>query len=212
MGIAGKFLCSAFKAVDLFRGSGMRIFVLLAAAMSLAGCDALFGKPNVFKLPVDRAYQKLMAADVKPSGKGPFGRRQIETSGKRNESVEWTVKGSPFGPLCVASLKPQEAEKTRIDVSCTGSALNDGPAAGFYAKQFRNGLIELVDATLKDRPYDPKKAADGATAAFWPADVIDHGNLATAAAKALEMDRQVAEELRQVSSPGGSGRNSSRNR
>ena len=75
----------------------------------------------------------------------------------------------------------------------------------------RNHVIELVDATLKDRAFDPQKA-DGATAAFWPKDVVDHGNLATAAAKALEMNREMAEQLRQASPPAGSGRNSSGNR
>jgi len=74
----------------------------------------------------------------------------------------------------------------------------------------RNRVIELVDATLNDRPFDPQKA-DGATAAFWPEDVIDHGNLGTAAAMALEMERQMTEVLRQVSPPAGSGRNSSGN-
>ena len=198
MGISGKSLCGASRAVDLFRRNGRKVFVLFTAAASLAGCEALYGTPNVYKLPVGRAYAKLMAFDIQPSGKGPFGRLQIETSGTRNRSVEWAAKGNSANPICVASLKPQEAEQTRVDVSCKNGG--EGPAAGIYAKLSRNRVIELVDAILKDRPYDPKKAQDGATAALWPADVIDHGNLATASAKALEMDRQVAEDLRQIRS------------
>jgi hypothetical protein len=93
-----------------------------------------------------------------------------------------------------------------MDVSCRGGGASDGAAAGLVVKMIRNRVIELVDATLKDRPFDPKKA-DGATADFWPKDVIDHGNLATAAAKALEMDRQMADGLRQLSPRAGSGRN-----
>jgi hypothetical protein len=38
-------------------------------------------------------------------------------------------------------------------------------------------------------------------------DVIDHGNLGTAAAKAFEMDRQVAEDIRRMSPRAGSSRN-----
>ena len=174
----------------------MKVVVLFAAAISLAGCDALGGKADVYKMPVARAYHKLMNVAITPSGKGPFGRMEVETTGKRNALVEWTIKGSRADPVCTASLKPLEAEQTRIAISCKGG---DSPAAGIYAKLIRNRVIELVDATLKGRPYDPKKAEDGATAAFWPKDVIDHGNLGTAAAKALEMDRKVAEDLRHIS-------------
>jgi hypothetical protein len=201
MAISGKFPRGALKAADLFRANGTKVFVLLAATVSLAGCDALYGKPNVYKLPVARAYQKLMAVVIKPSGTGPFGRMNIETSGKRNQSVDWTIKGQT-GHVCGAILTALDAEQTRIDISCAGG---EGAESGLLAKMMRKGVIELVDATLKDRPFDPKKAADGATAAFWPADVIDHGNLGTAAAKALAMDRQVAEDLRDI-------RNSSGNR
>jgi hypothetical protein len=160
---------------------------------------------------VARAYQKLMAVTIEPSGNGPFVRLETETSGKRNESVEWIATGSHASLRCIASLTPLEAERTRIDVSCNGRSAAAGAMVGLLMKMIRNRVIELVDATLKDRPFDPQKA-DGATAAFWPADVIDHGNLGTAAAKALEMERQMTEVLRQVSPPAGSGRNSSGNR
>jgi hypothetical protein len=201
MAMAGKSQSGAVKPAGSFRRIGMKIFVLFAAAMSLAGCDAITGTPNVYKMPVARAYHKLMNVAITPSGKGPFGRLDIETTGERNKVVEWSVKGSRAGHVCAASLKPQEAEQTRVDISC--NALGDGPESGIAAKLIRNRVIELVDATLKDRPFDPKKASDGATAAFWPKDAIDHGNLGTAAAKALEMERQMALDLEQM-------RNSSR--
>ena len=189
MRMAGKFPCSAVKTGDLFRGSKMKVVVLFAAAIALAGCDDLVEKPYVFKLPAAKAYDKLMAAPVSPV----FGRLAIETKGKKYELVEWT---SRFGSLCNASLKPQGAEKTRVDVSCND--YGEGAAAGIATTLRRNRLIELVDATLRDRPYDPKKAEDGHMAARWPKDVIDHGTLATAAGKALEMERQMALEMQQM--------------
>ena len=131
----------------------MRIFVLFAAAMSLAGCEAFSGPANVYKLPVARAYQKLMAVDIKPSGNGPFYRLDIQTTGKRNELVEWTLKGNSV-PYCVASLKSLDADRTRIDLSCKRG---EGAIAGIQAKLTRNRVIELVDATLKDRPFDSQK-------------------------------------------------------
>jgi hypothetical protein len=201
MAMAGESQSVALKPAGLFRRIGMKVFVLFAAAMSLAGCEAITGTPNVYKMPVARAYHKLMNVAIAPSGKGPFGRMDVDTTGDRNKVVEWTVKGSRAGPLCTASLKPQETEQTRIDVSC--NALGDGAESGLAAKMIRNRVIELVDATLKDRPFDPKKASDGTTAAFWPKDVIDHGNFGTAAAKALEMEQRMAQDLQQA-------RNSSR--
>jgi hypothetical protein len=170
------------------RKSPWGALALGAAALALAGCDGLLGKPNVYKLPVGRAYEKLGAVVMKPSGTAPMGRLEIETTKRTNESVEWAAK---YGMRCIASLKALEAEKTRVDVSCK---YPDG-SGGLPAKYIRYRVIELVDATLKDRPYDPKKA-DGITAAMWPADVVDHGTIGTAAAKALEMDRRVAEDMR----------------
>jgi hypothetical protein len=193
---AGKFSRCAFEAVDVFRANKMKVVVVCAAAISLAGCDAFGGKADVYKMPVARAYHKLMNAAITPSGKGPFGRLEIDITGIRNQLVEWTIKASRSDPLCTASLKPVDAEQTRIAISCKGG---DGPADGMLAKLLRSRVIEHVDATLKNRPFDPGKADDGATAAAWPKDVIDHGNLGTAAAKALEMDRKTAEDFRQVS-------------
>jgi hypothetical protein len=175
-------------------GKSLQVVVLFAAAIPLAGCDAVVGKPNVYKMPVARAWEKLAAAPTRLSGTGPFGRLEMETDGRRYKTVEWSMKGSQSGALCSASLTPLEAEQTRVDVSCKGG---DAPAAGLYAMITRKRVIEMVDAALKDRPYDPKKA-EGSTAAFWPADVIDHGNLGTAAAKALEMDRQMAADLQRM--------------
>jgi hypothetical protein len=195
MVMAGKSQPAAGKPADGFRRIGMKIFVLFAAAMSLAGCEAITGTADVYKMPVARAYHKLMNVAITPSGKGPFGRLDVDTTGNRNELVEWTVKRSRADPICTASLKGLDAEQTRVSVSCKGG---DGPADGIAAKMIRNRVIELVDATLKDRPFDPRKAEDGTTAAFWPKDVIDHGNFGTAATKALEMERQMALDVQQM--------------
>lgn len=172
----------------------MRIFVLCAAALSLAGCEAMSGQANVYKLPVARTYQTLMAAEIKPSGTGPFGRMEMQVTGKRNELVEWTVKGSSVA-LCVASLKSVDAERTRIDLSCK---MGEGAIAGLQAKLIRNRAIEHVDATLKDRPFDPKSAEIAAVVASWPADpALKNANLGTAAAEALEAHREASALMRQ---------------
>jgi len=180
----------------VFKENGMRVLVLFAAAMSLAGCEALTGQANVYKLPVDRVYQKLMAAPVKPSGSGPFGTLEIQTTGTRNASVEWATNRGRV-PLCAASLKSLEAERTRIDLSCR---FGDSAIEGMQAKMIRNRVIEFVDATLKDRPFDSESAKLAVVAASWPADPAAHGSMGTAAAEALEMQRKMQEEIRRVNS------------
>ena len=174
----------------------MRVLVLLAAATALAGCEALTAQGNVYKLPVERVYQKLLAAPPKPSGSGPFGTLEIQTAGKRNESVEWATNRGRVS-LCVASLKSLEAERTRIDLSCN---MGNSAIEGMQAKLIRNRVIEFVDATLKDRPYDHEKAKLAVVAASWPADVAAHGSMGTAAAEALEMDRKMSELNRRANS------------
>ena len=174
----------------------MRILVLFAAALVLAGCEALTGQGNVYKLPVDRVYQKLMAAPAKPPGGGPFGKLEIQTSGKRNESVEWATNRGRVS-LCVASLKSLDAERTRIDLSCN---MGNSAIEAMQAKLIRNLVIEFVDAALKDRPYDHEKAKLAVVASSWPADVAAHGNMGTAAAEALEMERKMSEINRRANS------------
>ena len=75
--------------------------------------------------------------------------------------------------------------------------------AGLVAKMRRNSVIELVDATLRDRAYDPKRASDGTTASFWPKDVIDHGDLNSAVVQALEMQRKEALMLQEARNSSG---------
>jgi hypothetical protein len=84
-------------------GRALKVLVVCAAALSLAGCEALWGTPNFFKLPVARVYDKLSAVAIKPSGTGPFGRLEIETSGRRYQYVEWTSKKTR--PALFASLR-----------------------------------------------------------------------------------------------------------
>src|ERR1700712_3379616 len=126
--MAGKSQSGALKAAAVFRRIGMKVFVLFAAAMSLAGCEAITGTPNVYKMPEARAYHKLMNVAITPSGNGPFGRLDVDTTGERNKVVEWTVKRSGGQPLCTASLKAQDAEQTRVDVSC--NERGDGAESG----------------------------------------------------------------------------------
>ena len=164
----------------------MRVWTIAAGAALLAGC----GGGNVYDMPVADAYAKLANLRVEPSGTGPFGRLATTTTGSGGRSVTWSASGTFAARRCVATLSPVEPARTRIDLTCGGASPSSGAAAGLEINQTRKAVIELIDAKLTGRPYDPRRA-QGSTAAFWPADVVDHGDIGDATAKALEMDREA---------------------
>jgi len=163
----------------------MRAWMIAAGALLLASC----GEGNVYDMPVGEAYARLANLRVEPSGTGPFGRLNTTTTGS-GRTVTWSASGSMASRRCVATLSPVEPARTRIDLTCSGGGAGSGAAAGLETNQTRKAVIELIDAKLTNRPYDPQRAR-GSTAAFWPDDVVDHGNLSTATANAIEMDREA---------------------
>lgn len=163
--------------------------MIAASATLLAAC----GGGNVYDLPVGEVYAKLASLRVEPSNDGPFGRLATTTTGSGGRRVVWDASGTFATRRCEATLVPVEAERTRIDLSCGGASPSSGAAAGLETNYTRKAVIEMIDARLGDRPYDPRRAR-GSTAAFWPDDVVDHGDISDAAAKALEMDREAHRE------------------
>ncbi|HYJ53221.1 MAG TPA: hypothetical protein VEW04_08610 [Allosphingosinicella sp.] len=163
------------------------VILLCAGAALLAGCTS---DGNVYAMPVGDVYAKLANFRPEPSGTGPFGRLSTNVTGSGGRQVVWSASGSHGGYRCTATLVPVETEQTRIDLSCGGGGPSSGAAAGLEANMIRKAVIEMIDAKLSDRPYDPQRA-QGSTAAFWPADVVDHGDIRDATAKAIEMDREA---------------------
>jgi hypothetical protein len=170
----------------------MRIWMMAASATLLAGC----GESNVYDMPVGEAYAKLANLRVEPSNSGPFGRLHTTTTGSGGRTVTWSASGTFAAHRCVATLSPVETARTRIDLTCGGASPSSGAAAGLETLYTRRAVIEMIDAKLTDRPYDPHRA-QGSTAAFWPADDVDHGNIGDATATALEMDREARKEADQ---------------
>jgi hypothetical protein len=164
--------------------------MIVASALLLAAC----GGGNVYDMPVGDAYAKLANLRVEPSNDGPFGRLHTTTTGS-GRTVTWSASGSMASSRCVATLSPVEPARTRIDLTCSGGGAGSGAAAGLETNQTRKAVIEMIDAKLTGRPYDPRRA-QGSTAAFWPDDVVDHGDIGTATANAIEMDREAREASR----------------
>lgn len=164
----------------------MRAWMIAAGAALLGGC----GEGNVYDMPLADAYAKLANLRVTPSNTGPFGRLSTTTTGSGGRTVIWSASGTFASRRCVATLSPVETARTRIDLTCGGASPSSGAAAGLETNHTRKAVIELIDATLTGRPYDPRRA-QGSTAAFWPEDVVDHGDIRDASAKAIEMDREA---------------------
>jgi hypothetical protein len=158
--------------------------VAVAAALWFHGP---LGEPNVYSMSAEEAYQKLAAVQVEPSGNGPFGRLDTTVSRSATDTVTFTASGSHAYRRCTAKVTPVDGGKARIDASCDGGSAGTGAAAGLEMNLARKAFIELLDATLDGRAYDPERAM-GSTAARWPKDVVDHGDYGTAVADAVKMD------------------------
>ena len=128
----------------------MNYKLLWVPAMSLlaAACDF---KGNVYPMTPQQAYDKLVAAPIERSGKGPFGTMDISASGDGNGTVRW---GNGYVTLCEANITPEGADRSRIMAYC--GAGGEGAAAGISQGLERKALIEHIDAALRGRPLRPQ--------------------------------------------------------
>lgn len=158
---------------------------LIAALLALSAC----GKPDVYALTTDEAYRRLSAAELEPSGDGVFGRLETSVSGNSADEVTWAAGGAHAAYACRLGLKKVDAAHTHVAVNCEGGSPSSGAAAGLEHTMVRNRVIEMVDATLTGRAFNPQLAG-GTTAWRWPDDGVD-GSYANAAAGAIQMDAQM---------------------
>jgi hypothetical protein len=166
-------------------------FALPFASLLVAGCD-LGG--NVYAMPSQQVYDKLSSASVSWDGKGPFGKLDVSPGGDGSGTVRWS---SSYGTrFCEANIVPEGTDKSRINVFCDGPG--EGAATGMMQAMYRSAIIEHIDATLKGRPYDRRKAL-GETASTWPKDPRQaDGSIGAAAGEALKMDRDMHKAISEM--------------
>jgi hypothetical protein len=166
-----------------------RLFGVAVVALLTSACD---WKANVYPMTPQQVYDKLVAAPL-PGEHGPFGKLDVSPSGEGNGIVRWASSlGTRF---CEANIVPEGADKSRINVFCDGPG--EGAATGMMQAMYRAAIIEHIDATLKGRPYDPRKAL-GETATLWPNDPRQaDGSLGAAAGEALKMDQEMHQDIRE---------------
>ena len=142
----------------MVRVSG-RWAMVAASALALVGC----GKPDVYPISLRDAYTRLHVVEIPPSGDGPFFRLNTAVSGNGADEVVWAASGSMAMHTCTMTLSKIAAESTHVTVTCDGGSAGSGAAAGMEHNMIRNRVIEMVDATLKGRAFNPDLAA-GSTA------------------------------------------------
>ena len=49
------------------------------------------GQGNLYSMPADQAYAKLVETKIVPSGKGPFGKLHIAARGDGAGTVRWAI-------------------------------------------------------------------------------------------------------------------------
>ena len=158
---------------------------LLASSCGLGG--------NVYPMTPQQAYEKLVNAPIERSGKGPFGTMDISASGDGSSTIHW---GNGSYNICEANLAPEGTDKTRITAYCGGGG--EGAAAGIEQGLRRKALIELIDSTLRDRPFD-RMLAYGSTAGSWPDDPRQaDSSYGAAATEALKMDRDMHKDIAEM--------------
>jgi len=167
-----------------------KILGLTALALATSAC----GQGNLYPLPADQAYAKLVGAKVLPSGTGPFGRLPIAVVGDGSSTIKYVVTDAGM-KMCEANIAA-EGDKSRITAFCDKGG--EGAAVALTQNLMRSRLIEHIDATLKGREFDPKLAM-GSTAGSWPKDERQaKGNIGTAMGDALQMERDMKRDIKEM--------------
>lgn len=169
-----------------------RIIAVAALAATVSACAA----PDEYPMSRQHAYEKLVAAKIVPGGNGPFFRLETDIRGNGLSEVTYDASGSMARHVCTMRLAALAEDRTKVAVTCEGGGAGDGAAGGMVHNMIRNRVIELVDATLKGRPFDPELAG-GSTAYRWPDDGVD-GSFVGAAAQAVKMDADMRRDIAEM--------------
>lgn len=167
-----------------------KLFCVTALGLLTTAC----GQGNLYPMPADQAYAKLVDAKIERSGKGPFGTLAIAAVGDGSGTIKYMVSDAGM-KMCEANIAA-EGDKSRITAFCDRGG--EGAAAGMTQNLMRSRLIEHIDATLKGREFDPRLAL-GSTAGSWPKDPRQpNGSIGAAATEALKMERDMKRDLKEM--------------
>lgn len=146
----------------------MRKAFIGATCVALAGCDGL--PPGTYEVPVEVAYQRLIAGDMLDFRTA----RQcgilihFKTLKELNREVKWIVtsSGREVAQFTVR-LVPVDAQTTRFEIdvpaAADGGEMYDGTK--FYPRPalrqpMRPAIEELIAARMEQRPFSPAGLPD----------------------------------------------------
>lgn len=167
----------------------LRTLAGLGPAMLLAGC----GAADEYAIPRKEVYLRLARIQMEPSPQAPFGNRPMDVRGNGLNRITFGADEDAPGFGCIADLAEPAPGRTKIKLTCHGAA-GEGASDGMAHSMMRNSLIELIDASIDGRAYQPGYAA--ATAAGWPGDGND-GSYAGMVASAIKMDADIKRDIRE---------------
>lgn len=170
----------------------MKSFVLGAAVILLAGGmfaykDRIFVGPNVYAAPAETIYRTLDAMPVSYSPQHPMGNLDIIKHGVEPKSITWSGTGAHAAVDCTATLVPVDAQRTRVDTVCGGGGPSEGAAGGMGAKMIAIAMVEQIDSTLRNRPFNKQKVQMASSASVLQ-------NLPKMESDALQMQRDMQQQ------------------
>lgn len=142
--------------------STLGLLAPLALLPVLGGCSLFRSDADVFAVSAKDAYRAL-ADPVKAIQ--AFGTNQAGSFSNGSREVVWWQE-SYVRVECRIKLAELAADKTKVSVDCGPGAGQKLTVVPMTLAQLRDAAIEMVDATLTGRPFDPGR--ESRTASRWP--------------------------------------------
>jgi hypothetical protein len=154
---------------------------------------------NVYQVPADQAYEKLMTMQMAKGKNAPFYNASVKAEGdKENRVIVWTARYvdpetgnvSPRAmSKCIATIEDSSKGKSRINTNCENGGAEGGAEMGAIAAGMqRLAMIEQIESELASRPYDRRRVAELQTGYM----MANMGNIQKAGLK--NMDEHMALE------------------
>ena len=139
-----------------------KLLLISVLAGSVSACG-LRKEADVYPVDVATAFSALNDSSLARAAwpNDPASSRR----GGENEVV-WSMSHGMDHIDCKIGLAPVEEASTKVSVNCGSSPQQDTTIVPMTANLTRQAAIEVIDATLKNRPVDLAKM--GETAYLWP--------------------------------------------
>ncbi|MBK8628914.1 MAG: hypothetical protein IPN84_01510 [Sphingomonadales bacterium] len=152
----------------------MKEIIFGAVALGIVGVGVYKGAPatsapDVYEMTQAEAVEKLTSKAIPKSSQafsGPFGTMDVVTHTPSPDKITWSASGDHAAALCEVTLTPVETTHVRVVTECGSEAPSAGVTGGALNDIISVSMIEFVDSTLEDRPFNENVVMAASTAAF----------------------------------------------